>query len=118
MSDISETTKQNIRIQDIVAKTARVNLKDTVRVLRALSMVWGVMGDKGAKARLDSWLHQATLLEDDYVAPLGSKPEILAIDACNAVYDSLREEYSVDDIEDLYSLEGDPFYERVLAGEE
>ena len=45
MTKMNKSNRSSLRIQDIVARTARVNLRDTVKVLRALSMVFHVVGD-------------------------------------------------------------------------
>lgn len=105
MITADDELKGNIRLQDITAKVARVNLKDTVRVLQALPMILAVLGDQGAKSRIDSWL-----LQSAQYGPLQSKPDDISIDACWDMHDLLVEEYGEDRLEALYELETDRYF--------
>lgn len=98
-----------LRIQDIVARVARVNLKDTVRVLRSLHIIYTFLGDtekayeSAHKVMEDDMVSAMRYLGDGVVHPLGDKPEQGASEACDAFYALLRQIPSIaDDIEELY----------------
>lgn len=117
MITVEDELKKHIRLQDITAKVARVNLKDTVRVLQALPMILAVLGDRGARSRIDSWLLQSATSYGS-PSPLQSKPDDTAVDACWSIYDLLVDEYGEDRLEALYELETDRYHQKQVAGGE
>lgn len=114
---IDEELKNEVRIQDVVAKTAKVNLRETVRVLRATAIVLKILGEKEATAALNRLLYQGAVY-DGFPAPLHSKPDAIAIDACNDVYDAIVDEVGMVNLQTLSELTRDPYYEtKVNTGQ-
>jgi|PlaIllAssembly_1097288.scaffolds.fasta_scaffold541237_2 hypothetical protein len=102
---------KNLRLQDIVARTARVNLRDTVRVLRALGMVGYVLGERNLVARLNTLLTESARI-GTFPAPLHSKPDALAITACDDAFDLVWDEYGDDILDSLFELSADPYFDN------
>lgn len=113
---MDEELRNELRIQDIVAKTARVNLRETVRVLRAAAIVLQMVGERDAAARLNHLLYQGATY-DGFPAPLHSKPDAIAIAACDYAYDIIVDHFGDDVLDALSNLTRDPYYEsKVNAG--
>lgn len=110
----NEALKGDIRIQDIVAKTARVNLRDTVRVLRAMAMVMDLLQEQGATSRINHWLYESAKM-GGFPSPLHSKPDAIAIDACDDFYDLIEREYGEDLLKALFELSADPYFANKVS---
>lgn len=112
---IDEWTLQHFRVQDIVARTARVNLRDTVRVLRALAILYNVLGDEqGAESVNELLLHSATY--GNMPGALHSKPDATAIDACDDLYELVEEEAGEVGLETIFNLSDDPYFTARVSG--
>lgn len=107
---MNKLTNSRFRIQDTVARTAKVNLKDTVRVLRAFAMVFHVVGEKEIEKKIDCWLLQSAQY-DGFPSPLHSKPDTLAIKACDELFNLVLNEFGNDGLHNLYHLNTDPYYD-------
>lgn len=74
----------HLRVQDLVAKVAGVSLNDTVRVLRALSVVLPEMDEPGCASRIQKLLSYRGDVE---------KPTQAEARACTAAYLTITEKY-------------------------
>ena len=99
----------NLRLQDLVARTARVNLRDTVRILRATAISLQTMGEKELAGGLNHILLESASM-DNFAAPLHSKPDAKAIDACYKAYEDLHEEFGDPPLDTVASLRDDPYF--------
>lgn len=97
------------RLQDITAKTAGVNLRDTVRVLRALVIILALDEQDDLATTLSELLAESARLALA-PAPLHSKPGQREIDACNEMFERLLELPQARQIlAEIRSLETDPY---------
>ena len=101
----------NIRLQDIVARTARVQLRDTIRVLRSLAIV----AEKVYEDRQLAGSLNALLLDSaktgNFPAPLHSKPDALAVDACYEAYDMVEGSVGTQQLDLMIALDSDPYFD-------
>lgn len=107
--------KEEARIQDIVARTAGISLRDTVRVLRSLVLVLDILDEKEAEAGLNRLLYRSATF-GKYPALLHSKPDALAVNACNDFAVALREEFGNEVLGRLFNLTDDPYYTSKVNG--
>lgn len=112
---IDDIVRNQFRIQDIVAKSAGVNLKDTVRVMRALGLVFHILEERAAQGRLNWHLMNGARLSN-IPAPLHSKPDQSAVDACNEFYKAMLAEYEFDQLGALKELSVDPYFQTKVRG--
>ena len=81
-----DRTFQEVRPQDLIARVAACDLKNTVKVLRALQLLADQFEPSGElKARLTAVLAQGTWQEGG-AAPLHAKPDLRAAALCNEAY--------------------------------
>jgi hypothetical protein len=102
-----------LRIQDIVAKTAGVSLKNTTRVLRTLAGVLDVLEEGDAAATLEQYLIRSAHY-DLMAAPLHSKPCQKAIVACESISDRIEDEMGREWKYAIHELYRDPYYEVAM----
>lgn len=103
-----------LRIQDVVAAVSHVNLKQTVRVIRALSLVAQAIGEVTLASHLNELLLQSTR-QGSYYTPLHAKPENAASVACDKVLAGIVEDYGQVVIDSLCKLSSDPYYEAATS---
>ena len=106
---MDEQTMRNLRIQDVVARAAGVNLRETVRVMRTLALVAPMIGEVSLQATLNKLLHDGAKLSN-FPAPLHSKPDKHAIEACYVFYQAMIGEYGEEQMRALTKLETDPYF--------
>ena len=105
----------HLRLQDIVARTSHVSLRDTVRVLRALALVSATFDDvsmgKVTKGLIPLLFTGAACGGE--IDVLHSKPAIKEVEACNEAFDRLVEVNGADIVVDVPGLVSDPFAEAL-----
>lgn len=96
------------RIQDVTARVAGVNLKTTVRVLRAFSIAAHALGERELSEAVEKVLSEATM-NGDQRTELQAKPCREAQEACQAVHDDIAKRISIRHLTRLHSLDGCPY---------
>lgn len=99
-----------VRIQDIVAKSAGVNLEHTVKVLTTLVMVADALGEHALSNSLYLLLKDSARV-DGVPAKLKSVPGIRDGNYCEDFYDVMYEVFGADAIRNLKTMWTDPYYE-------
>lgn len=114
----------NLRLQDIVARTSGVSLKDTVKVLRGLDMVLASLGH----SQLDSEMIETSvtltrlLKESANVSgvsmPLHTKPRAEQVKACNQAYKAVTSLHGIEELQSLHTLDedADPYVDYAEDG--
>lgn len=98
----------NLRIQDIVARTAGTSLRDTVKCLRALSSTARVLGEERLAAELDAVLLNSAQV-NGHIARLQEHPGIMNSRACDEASDLIKQHYSRPTREAAFRLLDCPF---------
>lgn len=105
---LTTDTNTEARLQDTVAKVSKMNLRDTVKVLRALSLV--MMYRKSACADALNKELSGSATSEGVPAPLHAKPDKDAIEACSIFYGEIVEDAGDGTIASIRNLTDDPFY--------
>lgn len=112
MHDTADSRLEGLRLQDIVARTSHVKLRDTVKVLRALMAVSATFSkrpyNKITEGLIPLLLESATCGGE--ANELHSKPGAGEAEACNAAYDLLLDASGKDTLDNIFKLKEDPFY--------
>jgi len=75
----------HMRVQDIVARVAGVNLKDTVKVIRTLHLFMQALGEEDAEAVLSHYIDAGSFVNGEE-APMHEKPGAGEVAACERIY--------------------------------
>lgn len=81
---------KNLRIQDIVARTSGVSLRNTVRVLRALCVVSAAEDEHGVHDSLLRILQESAQHDGDS-SPLNERPGFINTEATESSYERMLE---------------------------
>ncbi len=109
MKDLNFYDRNNMRIQDLLACLASTNLRSTTRLLRALPIVLNYMGEKETSKKIERILINSAINEN-YPAPLHSKPFSLHVEECNRFLDYINSNYDSGFKDNLRDLIDDPYF--------
>lgn len=103
-----------LRYQDATARTAGIDLKTTVRVLRALSIVAQCNHDKRLHDAMERILSESTA-NGSLICELEAKPVGEAVAACDTVFKRILKRYGWERVRALQRLEdGCPYKATAL----
>jgi hypothetical protein len=103
---------KDLRYQDITARVAGVDLKTTVRVLRALQIVARYNHDDTLAEELEYVLTRSAW-QNDSPCDLDDKPSMGAVEACDTLFKRIIKRLSWDAVRPLQRLEGPcPYAEK------
>lgn len=106
---------EHLRMQDVVARTAGVSLRDTVKCLRSLSMVSRLLGEEALAHELDQVLIKSAEV-NGHISKLQDRPGTLNSQACDKANDFLNHRTIRSEREMAFRLLDCPFEQaKVLA---
>lgn len=103
--------EQTARIQDVVAALSHVRLRPTVKVLRSLAMAAQSLGHKQLAAELNEVL-LGSANQGSFPAPLHSKPEHAAVEACTEAISRVVGDFGEAPVENMRELSDDPYFDN------
>lgn len=106
----------HLRIQDIVARTAGVSLRDTVKCLRSLSTVSRLIGDDRLADELDSILMRSAEV-NGHISKLQDRPGKLNSQACDEASDLIQNRICRSKREMAFRLLDCPYEEAKVSEE-
>jgi hypothetical protein len=106
----------DLRIQDAVARVAGIDLKSTVRVLRALSIVTDAMGEGQLSDALER-LYALSTNNGGKTMDLQAKPSAAAARATDEVNKIVMKKVGYQHLERLRQLDGCPYAASKLIDE-
>ncbi len=106
---------QDSRIQDLVARTAHISLRQTVKILRVLPVVLRAIGDEKAAEMIEAHLLRGAV-NGGYASPLHSRPQSAEVENCYVIHEQIENLFGEQYLEAILDLTSDPYFEEQVKG--